>query len=410
MPKTIVFCADGTWNGLPPSMENAQLHSAVASDSTSELGEGIAGCSNVYKLFDALGGFEKATSSRKEREKVLGDPNDPVQIAKYIHGVGDSSDVIQKFAEGAFGIGVLARIARGYTYLSRNYQDGDQIFIVGFSRGAYTARALAGMIAVMGLLQPALAADTNTDRFDNAFEAWNMYRQKRHHGLVQDVADFFERMFEKRIMARNVKLTDGSFVGAGTIEIQAVGVWDTVGAMGMPFFDWHIPGTTVDVFRFTDTELSSQVLNGIHAMSIDEKRPPFTPTFWDDRRNVIQRLFAGAHSDVGGGYTRHGLSDCALLWMIQQLERCSRKNLPIQFDQAVVAHIQPNPLDLAHTPWDKLLYQVMNPQPRRYPQNHQLDLDPCVVERMKADSVPVEDEAEPQPYRPTNIGGIGDGP
>jgi hypothetical protein len=262
------------------------------------------------------------------------------------------------------------------------------------------------MIASMGLLQPNLGSSPDTARYDNAFEVWNMYRQRNHQGLAQDVADFFTRIFEKRIIGRNVALTDASFVGAGTIKIQSVAVWDTVGAMGIPFCDWHIPGTTLDVFKFTDTALRENVIHGIHAMSIDEKRPPFTPTFWDDRENVIQRLFSGAHSDVGGGYTEHGLSDCALKWIMEQL----KERNAIKFDAACVTAIQPHALDDAHRPWDKLGYQIMNPQPRRYPQNHILSLHPCVTERMDAAQVKPDPTASAEKYQPTNIDGIKVGP
>jgi hypothetical protein len=206
--KTIIFCADGTWNGLPSSNDSPQAHSAVAADTTSELGEGLAGCSNVYRLFDCLeGDIQPAVSDNKEQEKIFSPQNSPSQVAKYIHGVGDSSNVVQKFAEGAFGIGVVARIARGYTYISRNYNEGDRIVIVGFSRGAYTARALAGLITTMGLLKADLASDPD-NKYANAFAAWNMYRERKHRGLIQELTDFFTKVSEKRLMAGATRIPD----------------------------------------------------------------------------------------------------------------------------------------------------------------------------------------------------------
>src|SRR6185369_297540 len=131
MPKRIVFCADGTWNGPEQQTGVTPIDSA---DDHGELNG--AKVTNVVKLFANLAG------------RV-------VQIAKYIHGVGDSNSFLKKAMGGMFGMGVIARIVRGYTFISRNYEPGDEIHIAGFSRGAYTARALAGLIASVGLLNRA---------------------------------------------------------------------------------------------------------------------------------------------------------------------------------------------------------------------------------------------------------------
>jgi hypothetical protein len=400
--KTIVFCADGTWNGVPTSSDAPQAHSAVAADTTTEVGEGLPGCTNVYKVFDYLAGdLVTAASNEKEREKVFGPPDNPTQVAKYIHGVGDSPNVVQKFAEGAFGIGVVARIARGYTYISRNYKEGDRIVIVGFSRGAYTARALAGLITTMGLLRPDLAENPD-DKYQHAFAAWYKYRELKKHGWVDRLVHFFTKVTQKGLLTPDLSLSDDSFVGAGTILIEAVGVWDTVGAMGIPIFDLKIPGATVDLFKFTDTALNDQVLHGFHALSIDEKRPPFTPTLWENRKNVTQRLFAGAHSDVGGGYTEHGLADCALKWMIESLQ----SHTSVQFSADKLAPISGKPLDTAHRPWTKMSYQLMGPEDRVFPKTYHLAVDPSVRDRMQAPGVAPDRGMVPEPYQPKNIEGI----
>ncbi len=112
-------------------------------------------------------------------EKVLSRADGAtVQMANYVHGVGNSAQLLDKIAGGAFGVGVTARIVHGYTYLSRNQVDGDRIVIVGFSRGACTPRALAGLVAGQGLLRPELAAANDNSRYDTAVAAW--YR--RRHG------------------------------------------------------------------------------------------------------------------------------------------------------------------------------------------------------------------------------------
>lgn len=139
MSKFIVFCADGTWSG--PGEPDSDDKTAPPT--------------NVFKLFFNLDGRDTpdTTMLEKEQERVLSVADGTTrQHAKYLNGVGDSDNFLVKALGGAFGGGVIVRIVRGYTFISRNYSAGDKIFIVGFSRGAYTARALAGLIASKGLL------------------------------------------------------------------------------------------------------------------------------------------------------------------------------------------------------------------------------------------------------------------
>jgi len=161
MAKRIVFCADGTWNGPEKQTGVAPI------DSVDEHGElQSAKVTNVVKLFANLGGrvTPQTMTLRDEQEKVLADAaGATVQIAKYVHGVGNSESFLKKAMGGMFGMGVIARIVRGYTFISRHYDAGDEIHIVGFSRGAYTARALAGMISSVGLLNRAEYDPTDTD-------------------------------------------------------------------------------------------------------------------------------------------------------------------------------------------------------------------------------------------------------
>ena len=148
MAKNIIFCADGTWNN--PDDEALTPAERAKADPPS----------NVFKLFTHLAGrmvartkVEDITGQILEREKRLTDnQGHTLQIAKYINGVGNGNNKIQELIGGGFGAGLVKRIVRGYTFISRNYQEGDSIYIIGFSRGAYTARALAGLITSQGLL------------------------------------------------------------------------------------------------------------------------------------------------------------------------------------------------------------------------------------------------------------------
>src|ERR1700722_12152409 len=164
MPKNIVFCADGTWNG--PGQPDTDDQNSPAS--------------NVFKLFLDLDGVDTAGTARlaKEQERQLtAADGSVVQIAKYLHGVGDDTNFLAKLIGGGLGVGLITRIVRGYTFVSRNYAAGDKIYIVGFSRGAYTARALAGLISAKGLLS---AASVDFDDKDAAYRAgaavWHDWR------------------------------------------------------------------------------------------------------------------------------------------------------------------------------------------------------------------------------------------
>lgn len=102
------------------------------------------------------------------------------------------------------------------------------------------------------------------------------------------------------------------------VAIEVIGVWDTVGALGIPMALFspldHL------LFRFYDTALHPNVRFGYHALAIDEKRESFTPTLWDAREGIEQVWFAGVHADIGGGYKETGLSDLTLAWMLRKLQ------------------------------------------------------------------------------------------
>ncbi|WP_322030142.1 DUF2235 domain-containing protein [Paraburkholderia sp. J76] len=340
MSKTIVFCADGTWNGPDDP----------AGKSDGDAPDSVAGClpelTNVCKLFAWLNGNivpEGTDWGGIEMEKALPDASGkPIQIAKYIHGVGNSQQLLDKVAGGAFGVGVVARIARGYTYISRNFEAGDSIVIVGFSRGAYTARALAGLIAGQGLLRPDLAAVDDENRYDTAVSAWYRWRHG-HDTTLQKLVDGVTEFLTIHTAFSHPKPLDAtSFVDA---KIAAVAVWDTVGSLGIPVY---FRGSAIDLFRFCDLTLSPAIGLGVHAVSLDEQRKPFEPTLWNPNPNVTQALFPGGHCDVGGGYTDHGLSDGALLWVVDRLQHA---DVGLSFALHPPVAVQSNPLGPRHREW-----------------------------------------------------------
>ncbi len=343
--KQIVFCADGTWNGPGDAGSTADIDGAVQADPA--LRDGVT---NVVKLFAGLEGWSTAETHalENETETLARDATGAlVQVAKYIHGVGDSRNPVLKVLGGVFGVGVIARIVRGYTFISRNYAAGDSIHIIGFSRGAYTARGLAGMISGVGLLNPSrYDPGDKREAYLRGFAAWLhckgvVFRgDKRLTSLLGALADF-----AGDTVAR-VALRKGDLVP--NVPIESVAVWDTVGSMGIPSY---VSGSRKDFFSFVDRKLPRVVERGFHAMALDERRRDFPVTRWERDPRVEEMWFIGAHSDVGGGYPadESGLSDIALDWLTRKVASVGAR----------FATPPPRPLDLTrfgqdfHTPWTK---------------------------------------------------------
>lgn len=289
MSKKIAFCADGTWNH--PGQTDG----------------GLPAETNVYKFFKAL-------------------PSSASQLPFYDDGVGADGTPVDRLLGGAIGEGLFKKVKEGYSKIAHSYLDGDQIFLFGFSRGAYTVRSLAGMIAVCGLPMPEKFSDRTTE---DAFQA---YRDKEKRPTLVP------------------KLT--TKYGCRDVKIDLVGVWDTVGALGIP------GGLFADLdtraYGFLDTSLHPDVKNGYHALAIDERRPEFVPTLWSDpvdpAQSIEQVWFAGVHCDAGGGYAETGLSDTTLGWMMEKA-----KALGLEFDNDVFAKYCPidpkHGLDSIHESW-----------------------------------------------------------
>src|SRR3712207_1342321 len=218
------------------------------------------------------------------------------QLTLYLRGVGSTGIALQKLIEGASGEGIDDNIRSGYMFLAQNYEAGDGIYLFGFSRGAFTARSLAGFIGACGLLKRQGLGDIAA--------AWDYYRTAD----LRSPDDFCRR-------CGSDCHTDAA--------IAFLGVWDTVGALG-------IPGTvlnklTAREYQFHDTTPSRIVKVGRHALAIDEHRDEFEPTLWTGDvplgGDIAQVWFAGAHSDVGGGYQDRRLADIPLLWMAEEARK-----------------------------------------------------------------------------------------
>lgn len=220
------------------------------------------------------------------------------QLRYYDPGVGTGR--LQGFRGGAFGFGLGRNVVEAYEWLVRNYRRGDEIYIFGFSRGAYTARSVAGLIAKCGLLHDLteVGAAELFGRYQKSAEMRPIYALKY---LARHGGDLTGEERELLQVSRRV-------------PIKMVAVWDTVGSLGIPF--GNLPGLSRRRFRFHHTRLSNLFEHAYHALAIDEHRADFAPTTWTNfipkvpdppqpyaRRKPIveQRWFVGAHADVGGG-------------------------------------------------------------------------------------------------------------
>jgi uncharacterized protein (DUF2235 family) len=292
MAKRIIFCTDGTWNDPATS-------------------------TNVYKFFKAL----TFTAT---------------QCPIYDDGVGADGNTLLKLLGGAFGEGLDQKIKEGYTRIAHLYSQGDELFLLGFSRGAYTARSLAGMIAVCGM--PTQNVDDK--QIELAFEAY------REHDMTQ-------RAKKLAALKQQYAMVDA--------PITMVGVWDTVGALGFPAVFGGIDPLR---YGFLDTKLHPDVKHAYHAVSIDERRREFPATLWSDPtapgQMIEQVYFTGVHCDVGGGYPETGLSDITLSWMMGKANA-----LGVEFDPAVYQQYAnldaKHSLDQKHESWS-LEWAFPNPR------------------------------------------------
>lgn len=219
------------------------------------------------------------------------------QVVRYVPGVGTGP--LERLRGGVFGFGLSRRVGEAYRFLVDAYRPGDEIWLFGFSRGAFTARSAAGFVRQCSILRREHAGRLR--------EAYRMYRargRRYHPDAPEPVA--FRRAFAHP-----------------PVRIRFIGVWDTVGALGFPVAPWSPLGIINRPWRFHDTTLSSWVDHARHAVAVDERRGPFRPTMWErsgrarpGQQTLSQAWFAGVHSDVGGGYDDPGLAQVALAWML----------------------------------------------------------------------------------------------
>jgi len=278
--KRLVVCCDGTWQTLETDYPT-----------------------NVVKIAQAI--------------KPIADDG-TLQILFYDAGIGTGP--WQKVSGGAFGRGIDEKILNAYRFLCFNYCGvDDEIYLFGFSRGAYTVRSLAGMISYCGLLPRSAMRDTQG--------AYELYRDRD----IEGKEDIRVKRFREEHQSEEVK-------------ISLLACWDTVGALGIPdLIEFPKPLSFLDIssrnrrrYQFHNTTVSQDVQHAIHAMAIDEHRKvfnvtPMRPNSAALDQKLKQLWFPGEHGCVGGGTQGHrGLSDGTLRWMIDEIKDW---NLGLEFQE-----------------------------------------------------------------------------
>jgi uncharacterized protein (DUF2235 family) len=277
---------------------------------------------------------EQTNVVKLQRAIPAADGGGIAQVVHYEVGIATESALGEwTFAVGAIGFGVGSRIQGGYRFLCENYEEGDEIYLIGFSRGAFQARSLAGLIALTGIARSATPEAIE--------EAWDCY--------------------ERNKLARNPGRVKALRAAAHfPVPIKCVAVWDTIGNLGIPFVK---RGLIKELLGFHDTRLSPTVDVGLHALSIDEPRGPFSPTLWTVKKGaslppgqiVEQVWFPGCHANIGGGYADCALSDIALLWMAERLTQTTGLAVDLEHLRATT---RPDPLGEQVSPTADGIYRV----------------------------------------------------
>ena len=290
--KRLIVCCDGTWN--TPDQKD----------------RGVMRPTNVVKIARMI--LPQASDGTEQR-------------VNYDRGVG-TGDFIDRMFGGMFGVGLKYNVVVSYAFLSENYDVGDEIWLFGFSRGAYTARRIVGLMRKCGLLPKTLNEQARAAAIDEAYGIFTRRESADQGGADSAVATAFRDKYN-----------------SPRVHVHCIGVWDTVGSYGIGGVLGQL-STGLSSTRFHDARLSADVKHAFHAIGIDEQRRLFQPTLWEQTPNGMkagqqleQSWFVGVHSNIGGGYEDTGLSDITLYWMAARAER-----LGLALDLAWRASLRPD--------------------------------------------------------------------
>ncbi len=295
--------------------------------------------SNVWRVFESL------------------DLRGSDQVAFYDDGVGTSSFKPLAVLGGAFGWGLKRNALDIYKFLCLNYQEDDQIFAFGFSRGAFTIRVVMGLVLSQGLAKGA----TDAEVYQNAKMAYRAYRSEKFHTILR--IEFFFRLI-RDVLLYLIGVRYDKEKNTKIKKIEFLGLWDTVAAYGLPVDEmargvsqWILP------LELPNRAFDTRIKRACHALSLDDERTTFHPVLWNEKNvssDVLTQVwFAGVHSNVGGGYPDDSLAYIPLYWIMTEAEArgLAFKTKPNKPDD-------PDPDMMVHTEWrrdkDGRLYDSRN--------------------------------------------------
>jgi uncharacterized protein (DUF2235 family) len=402
MARKLVVCCDGTWN--TPRNET-----------------------NVFRTYRFL--CERLGSPTEVSQKdgvttCAGRAADGTEVVLfYDRGIG--TDWFSRLVGGAAGVGLSDNVRDAYYFLGHNFEPGSEIYIFGFSRGAYTARSLCGFLKAAGLIvKPSVKTVwraymdlyATAPRIVARPKGWSVDRVRGW--LVERAGDAVGRLGGDDVatMPRH----------AG-VKVRFIGVYDTVGALGVP-----LTGATVvnePIVGFHDTALGDTVEHAVQALAVDERRGPYVPTLWTQAvdaallagQSVLQVWFPGVHSDVGGGYGDKGIGNITWDFMMRQAARHGLVIDPAQPTPTVDLQPLPAQHESFDDKWKTLStrlglvpegvravgVKVVGPHGEALTAAGEVRLHPSLVSRFGRRCVTILDEGKNQrqegEYRPTNV-------
>ncbi len=365
--KRLILCLDGTWNN---PYQNGQRDD----------GTQVMKPSNPLKIARVVA-------------KSLDD--NTLQLTYYDTGVGALGrypgisnrilDFVDSKLGGAFGAGFEANVEQAFTFLCHNYEPGDQVFVFGFSRGAAQARGLTRFIDWVG----GVPAKEDAYFIPMLFMEYLRTRGQGHPDSVKTSSG------------------EGRQKQLDPLQIDFLGVWDTVMALGSRFRSRH--GTSVVSRSFHVGEKPAKcVQHARHALATDELRYDFRPEIWNgkhDHQTLQQRWFPGVHSNVGGGYVKDGLANLSLSWFLEEARKLGL--VDIKKFSSLYRGWPAAKLYRSHT----MMYSVLEflrfrsgkgaRQVKGHSEASALKLDASVIHRMRQE--PTNKTQMHAPYRPANV-------
>jgi uncharacterized protein (DUF2235 family) len=401
MARKLVVCCDGTWN--TPRTET-----------------------NIYRTYRFLRerlGSPAEITQKSGVTSCAGHAKDGSEVLLfYDQGVG--TDWFSRLVGGGAGVGLSDNVRDAYHFLGHNFAPGSEIYVFGFSRGAYTARSLCGFVKAAGLLvkptekqvwRAYMDLYATAPRIVARPSGWSVDRVRGW--LVEKAGDAVGHLGEDV----------ASLKRHGGVRINFIGVYDTVGALGVPLA--HATKVNEPIIGFHDTTLGDTVVHAVQALAVDEKRGPYLPTLWTQAANaaalagqsVLQVWFPGVHSDIGGGYPNKGIGDVTLDFMMRQAARHGLVIDPAQPTPALTLEPLPAQHESFNDQWRrlsgdlKLVAQgvrsvgptVVGPDGQPMPVAGEVRLHPSLATRFGQRCVTILDEGknlrEEGVYQPTNV-------